>query len=73
MCFTEFVSDLEMRNKLGIAYISIMFTNIALHFTCMIKTLILIIKLKIKRCKARRHIYRCCCFWKKKMRRKALY
>ena len=73
MCFTEFVSDLEMRNKLGIAYISIMFTNIAFHFTFMIISLILTLKLKIKRCKARRKIYRCCCFWKKKMRSQALY
>ena len=69
MCFTNFVPDPENRSKIGNAYISVMIVNIGVHLIILIGSTILSFRLKIKRCFARRSLYRCCCFWKKKTRK----
>ena len=61
MCFTNFVPDPEQKSQLGIAYISIMFTNIGLHFITLIRSTISYIVISIKRCFVRRHLYWCWC------------
>ena len=50
MCFTDFVPDPELRSKLGIAYICIMFTNIGLHLITLIRSTISSSVLAFKRC-----------------------
>ena len=61
MCFTDLVPDPEHRSNLGIAYISIMFTNIGVHFISLIRLTISSLVLSCKRCFVRRHLYWCWC------------
>ena len=65
LCFTCFIDDFETKNKLGYVYTSIMFTNIGIHLILMIKSFISTLILRVKRCFARRHLYKFFCFMKK--------
>ena len=63
MCFNDFVPDPEMRSELGIVYISIMFSNIGVHFINLIRSTLSSLILSVKRNWKRRHLYICmCCF-----------
>ena len=55
MCFTDFVPDPEHRSNLGIAYISVMFTNIGLHLITLIRSTLSSLVIICKRC-----FVRCC-------------
>ena len=72
MCFTDFVPDPEQRSKLGIAYISIMLGNIGFHLIIVLGQTLKDLCLKLKRCFARRHLYMCLCFCKKRVRNYAI-
>ena len=49
MCFSDFVSDPELRNKLGYIYIGVIFTNIATHLLILIYTNLIAAKLSIRK------------------------
>ena len=66
LCFTDFVPDPELRNKLGIVYITIMFTNIGTHLVSLIRFTLSSFLRSLKRCFVRRHLYWCFCCCKKK-------
>ena len=66
LCFTNFIPDPEMRYNFGIVYIIVIFSNVGFHLILMINSSIKSLVLLVKRYKARRHLYRCCCIKKKK-------
>ena len=49
MCFSDFISDPELRNKLGYVYIGVIFTNISAHLLVLIYTNIKAVKLSIRK------------------------
>ena len=49
MCFSDFVSDPELRNNLGYAYIGVIFFNIATHLLILIFNNIITAKLSIRK------------------------
>ena len=61
ICFNDFVPDPELRSQLGYVYISIMFSNIGVHFINLIRSTISLFILSLKRCWRRRHLYYCWC------------
>ena len=71
MCFTNFVSSPEDRNQIGYAYLLVMNGNIGIHMIVLILSTIFNIKLRLKRCCLRRHLYHCWCFCKKTIRSNA--
>lgn len=54
ICFTDFVPEAEMRDKLGNYYNYVNFSNIAVHIFIMVRTSILAIILSCKKCKRNR-------------------
>ena len=71
MCFTNFVADPEDRIWVGVAYISLMIANIGVHLIILILSTCKVFWLKLKRCFARRHLFKCCFFCLKKTQPKA--
>ena len=65
MCFTNFIPDPVIRSKLGVAYNSVMLSNVGFHLIMMVYSSIQSIVLMIKRIYARRHLYKYCCIRKK--------
>ena len=58
MCFTDFVPDALMRSTLGLAYISVNFSNIGFHVFLMLGTSLLQVKTNCRRKMIRRKALR---------------
>ena len=70
LCFTNFIPDPIMRSKLGVAYNSVIFTNVGFHLIFMIKSIANNLVLGVKRIFARRRLYKYCCIRKNKILKK---
>ena len=54
MCFTDFVPDAHMRSDVGLAYVSVNFSNIGFHVFIMLGTSLLQVKTNCRRKMIRR-------------------
>ena len=58
MCFSDFVPDTQMRSDIGLAYVSVNFSNIGFHVFLMLGTSILQVKTNCRRKMMRRKALR---------------